>query len=43
VREGKIVHQPITLAQQAQQGSEPMVMLGGVAGARHTSTRRRPG
>lgn len=33
VREGKIVHQPITLAQQAQQGSEPMVMLEGVAGA----------
>ena len=33
VREGKIVHQPITLAQQAQQGSEPMVMLDGVAGA----------
>ena len=33
VREGKIVHMPITLAQQAQQGSEPMVMLDGVAGA----------
>jgi RND family efflux transporter MFP subunit len=33
VREGKIVHLPITLAQQAQQGGEPMVMLGGVAGA----------
>jgi RND family efflux transporter MFP subunit len=28
VREGKIVHQPISLAQQAQQGDEPMVMLG---------------
>jgi RND family efflux transporter MFP subunit len=33
VREGKIVHQPITLAQQAQQGGETMVMLDGVAGA----------
>jgi len=33
VREGKIVHQPISLAQQAQQGSEPMVMLDGAAGA----------
>ncbi len=33
VRKGKIVHQPITLAQQAQQGTEPMVMLDGVAGA----------
>jgi RND family efflux transporter MFP subunit len=32
VREGKIVHQPITLAQQAQQGGETMVMLDGVAG-----------
>jgi membrane fusion protein (multidrug efflux system) len=32
VREGKIVHQPISTAQQAQQGSEPMVMLDGVAG-----------
>jgi membrane fusion protein (multidrug efflux system) len=28
VREGKIVHQPITLAQQARQGDEPMVVLG---------------
>lgn len=33
VREGKIVHQPISLAQQAQQGSEPMVMLDGTASA----------
>jgi len=33
VREGKIVHLPISLAQQAQQGTEPMVMLDGVAGA----------
>ena len=33
VRDGKIVHQPIALAQQAQQGSEPMVMLDGAAGA----------
>ena len=33
VREGKIVHQPISTAQQAQQGSEPMVMLDGTAGA----------
>jgi RND family efflux transporter MFP subunit len=32
VREGKIVHQPITLAQQAQQAGEPMVMLDGTAG-----------
>ena len=28
VREGKVVHQPISLAQQARQGDEPMVMLG---------------
>jgi membrane fusion protein (multidrug efflux system) len=28
VREGKIVHQPITLAQQAQRSDEPMVVLG---------------
>jgi len=33
VREGKIVHLPITLAQQAQQGGEPMVMLDVAAGA----------
>ena len=33
VREGKIAHQPISLAQQAQQGEEPMVLLGGVAAA----------
>jgi len=33
VREGKIVHLPITLAQQAQQDSEPMVMLDGAPGA----------
>lgn len=33
VREGKIEHLPITLAQQAQQDGEPMVMLVGVAGA----------
>lgn len=33
VREGKIMHLPISLAQQAQQGSEPMVMLDGTAGA----------
>jgi RND family efflux transporter MFP subunit len=33
VREGKVVHLPISLAQQAQQGSEPMVMLDGVASA----------
>lgn len=33
VREGKIVHQPVSLAQQAQQGSEPMVMLNGTASA----------
>jgi hypothetical protein len=32
VRGGKIVHQPITLAQQAQQAGEPMVMLDGTAG-----------
>jgi RND family efflux transporter MFP subunit len=33
VREGKVVHLPISLAQQAQQGSEPMVTLDGVASA----------
>lgn len=32
VREGKIVHQPISLALQAQQGDEPMVVLAGAAG-----------
>lgn len=32
VREDKIVHQPISTAQQAQLGSEPMVMLSGVTG-----------
>jgi membrane fusion protein, multidrug efflux system len=31
VREGKIVHQPITLAQQARRGDEPMVVLGDTA------------
>ncbi len=31
VREGKIVHQPISLAQQARQGDEPMVMMGDTA------------
>jgi RND family efflux transporter MFP subunit len=33
VREGKIEHQPISTAQQARQGSEPMVVLDGVAQA----------
>jgi RND family efflux transporter MFP subunit len=32
VREGKIEHLPISLSQQAQQGSEPMVVLNSVAG-----------
>ena len=32
VRAGKVVHQPISLAQQAQQGGEPMVVFDGVAG-----------
>ena len=33
VREGQIVHLPISLAQQAQLGEEPMVVLDGVAAA----------